>query len=248
VSTTEFSDVRASGDIERLTLAEWQSDPWRRRGRRAVLVEGAYADTTAVTTWTPELLADRYPALEVDAKAIPFESWSNHALARSEKMELRRFVELLRGTGTCQIAQHPLAAFDGLLDEIDAERMAEPPYRRVNFWMGDGTRTPLHYDKIENVFVQVYGTKRFVLEPPDSSAGRYLYAAPAAHVSMVDPEAPDLERFPEYDAAGRQTVLVRAGDALYLPPGWFHDVTALDTSISVNFWFGMILDVADEPA
>ncbi|KAK2076674.1 hypothetical protein QBZ16_005434 [Prototheca wickerhamii] len=30
---------------------------------------------------------------------------------------------------------------------------------------------------------------------------------------------------------------VRAGDALYIPPGWWHYVKATTTSFSVSFWW-----------
>ncbi|WP_337832908.1 cupin-like domain-containing protein [Pseudonocardia sp. TMWB2A] len=227
----------AAGPI-RISLAEWQDDPARWRGRRAVVVRDAFADTTAVTTWTPELLAQRFPEVPVLAKEIPLEAWADPSRASFERMDLRRFVGLLRAGGSCQIAQQPIAPFTGLAEEVQLERMAEPPYRRVYLWLGRGTRTPLHYDRIENVFVQVRGTKQFVLEPPDSAAGRYVQDAPTAHLSRVDPYAPDPGLFPDYDPDAQLRVLLGPGDALYLPPGWFHDVSAPEESISVNCWYG----------
>jgi hypothetical protein len=220
-----------------VTLDDWQADPaWR--GSGAVVVAGAFADTTAVRTWTPEGLAARFPSHVVETSRISAEAWGDWSLARTEPMPLPRFVDLLAAGSPAQLLQHPIAPFTGLLDEVDPARMAAPPYRFANLWIGQQTRTPLHYDWAENVFVQVFGTKRFVLEPPDSAAGRHVHDGSSAHVSLVDPLAPDLVRFPDYDPAGQRTVLLGPGDALYLPPGWFHDVTAPGTSISVNCWFG----------
>jgi [protein]-arginine 3-hydroxylase / protease len=241
MSATDTTSDRLETGPERIDLAAWQADPSRWRGKRAVVVEGAFADTPAVTTWTPEVLAERFPTVPVLAKEIPHEAWSDPSLARFEKMDLARFVELLRGGGPGQIAQQPIAPFTGLIEDVDLERMAEAPYRRVYLWLGRGTRTPLHYDKIENVFVQVLGTKQFVLEPPSSPAKRYMQDPPSAHLSLVDPYAPDRDLFPDYDPGQQQRVLLKAGDALYLPPGWFHDVTAPDLSISVNCWYGELL-------
>jgi [protein]-arginine 3-hydroxylase / protease len=239
--TTAAAADRVDAGPERTTLDSWRADPARWRGRRPVVVEAAFADTPAVTTWTPEVLAERFPAAPVLAKDIPHAAWSDPSLATFEKMELARFVDLLRAGAPGQIAQQPIAGFPGLVDDVELERMAEPPYRRVYLWLGRGTRTPLHYDRIENVFVQVVGTKRFVLEPPDSPAGRYPQDAPTAHISRVDPLAPDLDQFPEYDPGQQLRVVLGAGDALYLPPGWFHDVTAPGLSISVNCWYGAVL-------
>jgi hypothetical protein len=226
------------GGIERTTFDAWRADPSRWRGRRAVHIPGAFADTAAVTTWTPDHLARRFSTATVTAVHVPWEAWSDSSLATTEQMELARFVDLLGTEGSRQIAQQPLERFAGLLEELDPSRMAEPPYAEVILWLGRETRTPLHYDATENLFVQVYGSKRFVVEPPDSPAGRYVHDAPATHISRVDPLAPASERFPAYDARAQQTVVVAAGDALYLPPGWFHDVSAPEVSISVSCFFG----------
>ncbi|SFQ81159.1 Cupin-like domain-containing protein [Pseudomonas sp. NFPP07] len=31
-------------------------------------------------------------------------------------------------------------------------------------------------------------------------------------------------------------VILEAGDLLFLPEGWFHQVQSVSTSLSVNFW------------
>jgi [protein]-arginine 3-hydroxylase / protease len=233
--------VSTATGLERIDLATWRADPARWRGRRPVVVEGAFADTPAVTTWTPELLAERYPQVSVLARNIPHAAWTDPSLAEFEKTDVARFVQRLLAGGPHQIAQQPISAFPGLVEDVELERMAQPPYHRVYLWVGRGTRTPLHYDRIENVFVQVMGTKRFVLEPHDGPARAYMQDPPSAHLSRVDPLHPDPDRFPDYHPGHQQAVLLRAGDALYLPPGWFHDVTAPDLSISVNCWYGELL-------
>ncbi|WP_337832910.1 cupin-like domain-containing protein [Pseudonocardia sp. TMWB2A] len=231
---------------ERVSLPEWQADPERWRGARAVVVDGAFADSTAVATWTPQRLAARFPSVAVEARHVRPEAWGDWSLVESEPTTVARFVELLGTGATAQILQQPIGPFPGLLEELNPGRMVDPPYTSVNLYLGRGTRTPLHYDWQENLFVQVFGSKQFVLEPPDSPAGRYVHDGPSAHISRVDPRAPDPVRFPAYDPDRQRSVLLAAGDALYLPPGWFHDVTAPGTSISVNCWFGEFLGAEEE--
>src|SRR5262249_52376286 len=59
-------------------------------------------------------------------------------------------------------------------------------------------------------------------------------------VSMVDPTAPDLEKYPRFAEAwahARQTTL-ELGDALYMPYCWWHGVESLEAvSILVNYWW-----------
>jgi hypothetical protein len=56
--------------------------------------------------------------------------------------------------------------------------------------------------------------------------------------SGVDFVAPDLARHPAYADARPQVVTLRAGDALFLPEGWWHQVDSDGTTIAVNFWCG----------
>lgn len=111
-------------------------------------------------------------------------------------------------------------------------------------WLGNRVRVAPHYDPMENIAVCVAGRRRFTIFPPDQLPNLYpgpLEFTPAgAPISMVDPLAPDLQRYPRYAQAwahAMQTVL-EPGDALYLPYAWWHGVDALDpVSILVNYWW-----------
>lgn len=50
-------------------------------------------------------------------------------------------------------------------------------------------------------------------------------------------ECPDLEQFPRFAEARYREVLLRPGDALFMPQGLWHYVRSLTTSVSVNYWF-----------
>lgn len=111
-------------------------------------------------------------------------------------------------------------------------------------WIGNRIRVAPHYDLMENVGVCLAGRRRFTVFPPEQLPN--LYAGPFEHspagtpVSMVDPDAPDLARYPRYAdawAEARQATL-EPGDALYLPYAWWHGVEALEpVSILVNYWW-----------
>lgn len=50
-------------------------------------------------------------------------------------------------------------------------------------------------------------------------------------------ECPDLEQFPRFAEAQYREVLLRPGDALFMPQGLWHYVRSLTTSVSINYWF-----------
>lgn len=113
------------------------------------------------------------------------------------------------------------------------DRMGPPRY-----WLGPaGTITPLHCDYDDNVFAQVWGRKRIMLAPPHHEPFLYVREAnPVLFGSPVDAEAPDFERYPLAREATLIEVVVEPGEMLYVPAGWYHQVHALDFSLSVNRW------------
>jgi hypothetical protein len=88
----------------------------------------------------------------------------------------------------------------------------------------------------------IAGRRRFVLFPPEQVSN--LYVGPLDNpppLSLVDPEAPDLERFPRYaEAIGHaQAAWLDPGDALFMPKYWWHHVTSLgDFNAMANYWWG----------
>jgi hypothetical protein len=132
-----------------------------------------------------------------------------------------------------------------LLPRFAAEsRLDLLPGVAPRIWIGNRIQVATHYDAKENVACCVAGRRRFTLYPPDQIAGLYpgpFELTPAGTpVSMVDPSAPDLARYPRYAEAARHatTATLEPGDAIYIPYGWWHGVESLDpVSILVNYWW-----------
>lgn len=138
-----------------------------------------------------------------------------------------------------------------------------PPYfkdlklRCVNLWMGNSDKTmttPLHHDFNDNLYVVVEGRKHFTLFPPEQAPNlyqrgqlqgvepngiiRYASMSGMPHLSQVDIQAPDAARFPLYAQAAptRRDIDVQAGEMLFLPAGWFHQVSSTGRHIAVSFF------------
>jgi len=113
------------------------------------------------------------------------------------------------------------------------EKMGPP-----RFWLGPArTVTPLHCDYDDNIFAQIWGSKRIFLAPPHHDEFLYTREAnPVLFGSPFDPEAPDYEAFPLARQAAVAEVVVQPGDMLYVPAGWYHQVRALSFSLSSNRW------------
>jgi Cupin-like domain len=128
------------------------------------------------------------------------------------------------------------------------------PAPAPTMWIGTRGRVSPHYDVHRNLACVVAGSRRFILYPPDQVEN--LYPGPALNapggvpISLVDPDAPDIDRFPKYKHAESSALeaTLQAGDAIYIPALWWHAVNALDTvNVLVNYWWGGIKSSSISP-
>jgi Cupin-like domain len=124
-----------------------------------------------------------------------------------------------------------------------------------SIWIGNRTCIAPHFDNTENLACVVAGRRRFTMFPPDQIKNLYvgpLDRTPAGQpVSLVDVRAPDLERFPRFAeaAAVAEVAELAAGDAIYIPALWWHNVEALeDFNVLVNYWWRDVPDYFESPS
>jgi hypothetical protein len=111
-------------------------------------------------------------------------------------------------------------------------------------WVGNATRVSTHFDASPNLACVVAGRRRFLVFPPDQLPN--LYVGPLEHtlagqpVSMVDPDAPDLDRHPRFAEAMRhaRVAVLEPGDAIFMPALWWHNVRAEGAlNVLLNYWW-----------
>ena len=164
---------------------------------------------------------------------------------------LREYVQ--KGDAHAYLAQH------ALLDQIPRLRRdiashdycgcGEGPIQQ-NAWIGFGTVSPLHRDASHNLLAQVVGAKYVRIYAPSESSS--LYPVPeGVHKGVssqieLDAFAPTnpykrreaLRKFPLFESASYIDLILLKGEVLYIPPGWWHYVEALEYSCSVSSWWG----------
>jgi hypothetical protein len=111
-------------------------------------------------------------------------------------------------------------------------------------WFGTAITTPAHFDESHNVACCVAGRRRFTLFPIEQIAN--LYIGPLDHspagtpLSLVNFAQPDFDRFPRFREAlaHARTAVLEPGDAIYIPPLWWHHVLSLErVNMLVNYWW-----------
>jgi hypothetical protein len=144
-----------------------------------------------------------------------------------------------------------LAAQSALIQDCLPQFLEEnpsPPLLPANIqpriWMGNRATVPAHYDASQNLACVVAGRRRFTLFSPHLVGKLYIgppdYAPTNAPVTVADLSQPNDERYPLLAEAMNDAHIaeLEPGDAIYIPPLWFHQVEALETfNILVNAWW-----------
>jgi hypothetical protein len=217
---------------------------------KPVLISGFCVDWKACCRWSPDYFRTLAPTLRVPVKSyrddgIDVAQWTLSDYADFLIETEQTYTEVTSSDVLPYCHDIPLFAMvDSLVDDCEPFPVQFLPtwYRNnwgkyAQFFLGPANSlTPLHFDTLltHNLFFQIKGRKRFTLYSADQMAfcGRRGW-----RWFDVDPEKPDLNRFPEYKQARPVEVIVEPGDILYIPPGTLHHVRGLETSVSFNIDF-----------
>ncbi|MFL6605175.1 MAG: cupin-like domain-containing protein [Steroidobacteraceae bacterium] len=111
-------------------------------------------------------------------------------------------------------------------------------------WLGNAITTPTHLDEWNNIGCVVAGRRRFTLFPPQQIANLYIgpldFAPTGAPMSLVSLRDPDFGRFPRFKEALAVAITAELGpgDAIFIPPLWWHHVESLEPfNLLVNYWW-----------
>ncbi|MES2351700.1 MAG: cupin-like domain-containing protein [Pseudomonadota bacterium] len=185
----------------------------------------------------PEILRERYSHVPVRARVGDYINTAFAADRAMQDMSMGEYLDVVDS------GVHALPPYLGNLELRELNSLCHWPtyFDKMGpprFWVGPaGTVTPLHCDYDDNIFAQIWGTKRIFLSPPHHD--EFLYPREANAIlfgSPFDPEAPDFDQFPLARQATMIEVIVNPGDMLYVPAGWYHQVRALTFSLSSNRW------------
>jgi lysine-specific demethylase 8/hypoxia-inducible factor 1-alpha inhibitor (HIF hydroxylase) len=181
----------------------------------------------------------------VESSSIPFSEYAQK-LQSGEASENDIYL------GKCSLANTPLAnnpSFECLRSQLGLNTPITP----LNLWLGFGGHTTcLHCDAFDGTLIQLYGAKKVILFPPNQLYNLYPFSLlnnlvygfkRRASYSQVYPQKPDLLAFPKFKKALSQSyeVVLNQGDILYIPVGWWHEVSCLGNGVvcSVNRFWGI---------
>ena len=239
--------------------------------QRPLIVKGAIKDTLAFKHWSPKYFADIIPEKEVKLFLSNLQiKFTEHdsadfyiAQVPTDVPKMPSFMVKMREAAS--LIENPansnslsvrfyMADFDlNTLPEIqkqievpDFANKIEHVRRSESIWFGQkDTYSHPHYDVYNNIYLQVYGEKTFLLYSPEDS--KYLFqfqpkpgrmnsdyhASKILNIDILDDKTSTTKLATPFQAR------LCPGDVLFLPRCWWHDVRGnADTpTISVNYWF-----------
>ncbi len=215
---------------------------------RPVIVTDELSHWDAVRLWTPEYLKRKIgPALvEYQDERASDPKFEIHKARHKRQGPFDAFIDAILAKGVSndtymtasnselnRKALEPLSGDMGVLDKFLAPNGSSAAGM---MWIGPpGTLTSLHHDLTNNLIVQLVGRKQVKILPA-SEVGR-LHNQEGVFSRIADLEDPDLdlERFARLAGARVYDVVLSPGEILFLPLAWWHQVRALDFSVTTTF-------------
>lgn len=263
VSTLRVSRRSGSSNpIERLSVADIDLADVIRRGR-PVILQGLVEQLGLAVT--PDLEGLRAVA-DADPAPFTVKSHKSHSpyflytgdygaeLDHVDEMSLDEFIEFMFGDrhdpDLCTYRLFGVSDLDGAVGEI-IDDMADGLARLVDrspdrhasgIWIGsEGVVTPLHHDAWTGLLFQMAGSKRVVMFAPSERPNLYFLSPFAAgdRWSSLPGRSDDAHpaEFPRFRRATRYEAQLDAGEVLFIPPFWSHEIEALEPNISIPFRF-----------
>ena len=195
----------------------------------------------ALTRWSLDHFASIAGDAVVEAQ-VERERDPDYELAKDDHRRLVRFSEFIDWLRkdepsndiylTAYNSGTNAAALAPLWDDLAPIALLESRPQDGFFWLGPrGTLTPWHHDLTNNLLVQVMGRKRVRMAPPwgfdRMRNSRHCFSDWANEALPAGPGDADTPPILE--------TIIGPGEAIFLPVGWWHQVEALDLSVSMSF-------------
>jgi hypothetical protein len=156
------------------------------------------------------------------------------------KMKMAEYVELLKAGPTNYriflyhlLKEVPVLQKDFEFPDLGIRFIKQLP---TLFFGGEDAKVFMHYDiDYANIMhFHFHGKKRCIIYPPSES--RYLYKVPHALISRqdIDFTNPDFKKFPALKQAKGFVTELNHGEALYMPEGYWHQMTYLTPGFSMS--------------
>eukprot|EP00794_Sanderia_malayensis_P009650 gene9650-10638_t len=201
---------------------------------KPVVFKDAAKPMPAFKEWTDEYLRTKYADLKFDIEEGKKENRSQ----RSFVFSMKDFIDKYKVKDIYMV--HSIATeMRGdvhLLPTISCGGYINLLQDIVMWFSSGGTSSVLHSDGVDNINCLFSGTKELYFV--DKKHSEFIdIDVPDGGYCNVNPAAVDLKKYPGFTKAPWWEAKMEAGDCLFIPVSWYHQVRSFDRNIAVNVWF-----------
>ncbi|ELU17587.1 hypothetical protein CAPTEDRAFT_207894 [Capitella teleta] len=207
--------------------------------RQPLVFRGAAKLSPGFQKWTDEYF--------LDLEDVPRD---NQVLVETVKKEDRGqntlfmnfldFVASYNASGLYMVDTVPEFIRDDLIIPwpLQCDQLYEQRIVNTIMWFSSGgTKSVVHTDSVDNINCIYRGQKEFVMVDPMRFGHLVDIDHPEGAYSSVDVDRVDYSKFPGLAETEYNTIKLEAGDCIYIPYKWIHQVRSFDSNIAVNIWW-----------
>ena len=207
---------------------------------KPVVIEQLTADWPARKKWTIDYIKEVAGNNVVPLYDSKPSTDNKHQHAPEIKMKLKDYLEMLEhGENDLRLFFYNiLAGAPELIKDFSYPEIGLRFFKRlpVLFAGGKGAKVQMHFDiDMADIFLCHFGgKKRVLLISPEQT--RYMYHVPFSFSSLFDVnfDEPDYDKYPALANLEAEVVELRHGDALYIPPGYWHYIVYEEIGFSMS--------------
>ncbi|XP_067665099.1 uncharacterized protein [Haliotis asinina] len=194
----------------------------------------------AFEKWTDEFLREEYGSEVVSVE----QSKKEKRNMPTSTMTLHEFLDLYQKKNVYLVHSLPNIMKDDVHLPITLQcGGVQHVLQDTVLWMSSGgTKSVLHSDKLDNLLCVLSGTKDVILidKVHKSDVEAHGFVQEGTY-STVDVDSVNLMQFPRLKAIPWHRAHLDAGDCIYIPYKWYHQINSFggdkNRNMAVNYWF-----------
>lgn len=232
----EFTEITDQIHVNDITKSDF-NERWI-KPNKPVLIKGML-DEIIAKNWSLDRLEKELGHFPV--KVFDRQRKNNTSFLRGDhQVPMNHMLHLIRENKTSDLRMfvNPILTKNKkLASEIPCPDFFKCSFQLPNlmFIGGKGTIVPLHYDFMydDGLLTHLFGRKEIILIEPNQS--KYLYPIPFNATSMVNLFDPKEQEYPALKNIRAYRVMLEHGDTIFIPSGYWHQMTYVDASLSIGF-------------
>ena len=208
---------------------------------KPVIITDLTKNWPAMGKWTPEFFSKNYGHVTHEVKGVKYTVAQQMELIKTSTEEkpapyaYNLNVDTVFPELAADLKPSLLGRSDRFANPLWPKALFRGAIKHEVFFGGKGSSFPvLHVDlqHLHTQITQLYGDKEFFLFAPDQTPNMYPRKDYPLYSDVDNVFAPDPERFPLFVKASGHRAMVREGETVFFPTGWWHTTLSPGPSIS----------------